>query len=415
VKNLAFIHDWIIGLRGGERCLLAFLLLYLDSQESGQKGFKADVFSLFYKKNSSHKIIDDNFKEASVLNKLPNATSWYKALLPFYPLVRWLKLEKYNYIISLSHAAAKNIKKSKNCKAHISYCFTPMRYIWDQVATYLGWKRFFVWPLVLLLRAWDRSCSKEVDHFVAISNFVSARIRKFYGRESHVIYPPVASEWINHANSSRPESVPEGEKAFLFASALVPYKGAELAVAACSNLGLKLWVAGSGPLESKLRSTADKNINFIGKVTDQELSYLLLNCRALIFPCKEDFGILPIEAQFAGKAVIALQAGACKETILGLKSDSVIDKDFAYSGVFIKNSKDPKQLLINTEQAIKQFLAVEQSFDPDFCKKAALRYSAGAFYDSWQQFLQDQNLDLLSPVTKDSFVRQFEALRSNEK
>ncbi len=400
MRALTLVHDWIVGLRGGERCLIAFLLLYPE----------AKVFSMFYKKNSSHQIIDNNFEKASVLNRLPFAYRLYKLLLPFYPLIGLKKLD--TNIISLSHAAAKNIKKKNPEALHVCYCFTPMRYIWDQVAVYLGWKRLVAWPLVSVLRFWDKSCAKNVDHYVSISHFVSARIRRFYGRTATVVYPPVAKRWIDPAYATKPASVTSDEKYFLFASALVPYKGADIAIEVCRKLGVRLYVAGSGPELKKLKDQADDNIKFLGKVSDSELAYLFLNCRALIFPCKEDFGILPIEAQFAGKPVIALHAGACKETIQGYKPWTSFEEDKAYSGIFIPNAKNRSKLVENTTLAINSYLQHEASFSPSVCRGSAERFSAESFYDSWKAFLAANRLsDLQEMPSKAQFVDQFEILR----
>lgn len=407
--SLAFIHDWIVGLRGGERCLLAFLKLYPGSK----------VYSMFYKKNKSHQLIDKSFHRASILNNFPYSDKLYKLLLPLYPLIGILKTDQSSAVISLSHAAAKNINKHNSM--HICYCFTPMRYIWDQVTVYLGWKRLLLWPYILLLRIWDKKCAKNVDHFVAISAFVAARIRRFYGRKATVIYPPVAKEWINSTYAKKPVGLNEERKYFLFASALVPYKGAEIALQACKNLKLPICIAGAGPQFNKLKSMAagDSDIQLLGKVSDAELAYLLLNCRALIFPCKEDFGILPIEAQFAGKPVIALYAGACKETIVGFKSWHTMNfKNWDFkdcSGVFIKNSRNRKMLLQNTESAIKSFLQNEADFDPQICKKSAERYSAGSFFDSWSSLVNNlDSPDLKNLPPRAQFIEQYEMLRISE-
>lgn len=406
-SKIALVHDWLFGLRGGERCLQAFLCLYED----------ADVFSLFYKKNSTDQIIDSHFKSASFWGSVPGVEYVYRYLLPLFPFLSSnSNLADYKVKISLSHAASKNIRGSRVGTQHTCYCFTPMRYIWDQASRYLGWKSIFAWPLIFMLRVWDRRGSKDVTEFIAISNFVAARIRKYYHRRSTVIFPPVATEWLDSSRAKKPDAIAENEEAFLFAGALVPYKGAELAIKACTELNKELWVAGSGSELANLKSLAGPKVKFLGKVSDQEMAYLLRNCRALIFPCKEDFGILPLEAQAAGKPVIALYSGACKQTIKAWKHWLYCSKKHelasnSYSGVFIRRVASSEQLE-EVKKAINFFEENQNDFSPEVCSLQAKKYSPECFYDAWVKFAaRTPVLCNTKIVTKPDFVKRFESLR----
>ena len=256
--RVALVHDWLTGMRGGERCLEAFLKLYPD----------ADVLTLLHKPGSCSPMIEERVTQTSFLQRIPGISKYYRLFLPLYPMaIKSLDTRGYDFVISLSHAAAKNVKIHSDT-VHVSYCFTPMRYAWDQVQSYFGKITPLLWPILMALRKWDKRRSTSVDHFVSISRFVSARIRCFYGRASTVIYPPVDTDWIPTTSAESP-----GE-AFLYAGALVPYKRPDLAVRACTELGLPLWVAGTGSEEERLRKIAGPSVKFLGRVSDEELASL---------------------------------------------------------------------------------------------------------------------------------------------
>ncbi|MFM1849081.1 MAG: hypothetical protein RL417_2555, partial [Pseudomonadota bacterium] len=161
--KVAIIHDWLTGLRGGERCLQAFLEMYPE----------ADIFTLVHVPGSTAPEIDARVKETSFLQKLPGVRRYYRALLPLFPrAIRSFDLSGYDLVVSLSHAAAKNVQVPQGT-LHLCYCFTPMRYIWDQVGVYFGRFTPLLWPIIRALRSWDRRGSKGVDHFIAISDFVA--------------------------------------------------------------------------------------------------------------------------------------------------------------------------------------------------------------------------------------------------
>jgi glycosyltransferase involved in cell wall biosynthesis len=370
--KVALVHDWLTGLRGGEKCLLAFLDLYPN----------ADIHALVHIPGTTDERIDRAVVGTSWLNRLPMRAKIYRLLLPFFPsAVNSLRLEGYDLIISLSHAAAKNIQVPSGA-VHICYCFTPMRYIWDQAKNYFGFLTPLLWPLVAWLRRWDSAGAKRVDHFVAISRFIGARIRCFYGRGSTVIFPPVDVSWIEASENDKP-----GE-AYLYAGALVPYKRPDLVVEAFNSLSLPLWVVGSGPMEEALRKMAGPTVRIFGRLDDAKLADKFRRSRALIFPGKEDFGMIPVECLAAGRPVIGLGAGGLAETLVGidyhrLAEQGAVEPDLC--GVFIPPSEAG-----NAEALKRAVLAFESNaplFQASACKKRAQAFSVDRFRKSWLDFL----------------------------
>lgn len=372
--RVALVHDWLTGMRGGERCLQAFLHIYPQ----------ADIFTLLHVPGSTSALIDSRVKQTSYLQNLPAARKIYRMCLPLYPnAIRQFDFSGYDLVISLSHAAAKNIQVPKGVP-HISYCFTPMRYVWDQAAFYFGALTPVLWPLIRSLRAWDKQRSEGVTQFVAISDFVAARIRCFYGRHSEVIYPPVDTSWIEPVAPGRP-----GE-AFLYAGALVPYKRVDRLVRAFNALGERLWIVGHGPEEKRLRKMAGPTIEFYGHVPDRELSAFYRRCRALLFPGIEDFGLIPLECMAAGRPVIALHDGALRETLRGLKPWTTNEVEPAQaSGVFIENKQGDgeKAQLDSLLASVYYFIRHEQQFQVDSCVRQAQAFSPQRFFNSWDAFM----------------------------
>lgn len=364
--KVAIVHDWLTGMRGGEKCLQAFLRIYPQ----------ADIYTLLHVPGSTSDEIDRRVKGTSFFQKLPGIERYYRLLLPLYPLaVRSLNLEGYDMVISLSHAAAKNVRVPRGAR-HVSYCFTPMRYIWDQAEIYFRRLTPLLWPLIKSLRHWDKRATCSVDEIVGISRFVAARIRCYYGRKATVIYPPVDTSWIQPIHSySRGE-------AFLYAGALVPYKNVDQLVEVFNRLGHELWIAGKGPEEKKLRKMAGRNIRFLGPVSDAELARLYAGCRALLFPAIEDFGMIPIECMAAGRPVIGLYAGALKESLNGVKP--WINSHLAagkYSGVFIDPHMPDR--VDSIARSVNFFIENEQLFEPASCIARAELFSPLRFYSAW--------------------------------
>lgn len=400
--KIALVHDWLTGMRGGERCLQTFLRMYPD----------ADILTMLHVQGSTCSEIDDQVRQVSWLGKLPLVDRYYRALLPLYPrAIRSLDLGQYDFVISLSHAAAKNVPVPAHVR-HVSYCFTPMRYVWDQAEHYFGRATPLLSPALSQLRRWDLHGAKGVEQFVAISRFVAARIRCFYGRSSSVIHPPVDTSWI------RPLTKPRRGEAFLCAGALVPYKRVELAVRACSLMGEKLWIVGRGPEEERLRRIAGPTVSFFGHVPDRELGELYANCRALIFPGTEDFGMVPIECLAAGRPVIGVYDGALRETLHGLRSwESQPKVDGTPVGVFFAphnrrrvapgRRSDNNAELDGLMRALQLFAEREGEFSAAACRVHATRFSVEHFQLAWDEFTQAHQLPRPVTATLQGAVGQY--------
>ena len=302
--KVALVHDWLTGLRGGERVLEQLCLMYPD----------ADVFTLVHVPGSCGPIIERHRIRTSFLDRLPKRT--YRHYLPLFPLaIERFDLSEYELVISTSHAVAKGCRPAPGA-AHVAYVHTPMRYVWDQFEAYFGpgragWvTRLAAHATAPLLRRWDVSSTRRVHGIVANSRFVAARIERYWARNvDAVVYPPV--------DTSRFVPAAEGPDEYaLIVSALVPYKRVELAVSAFSRLKRPLWIAGDGPERRRLEAAAGKSVRFLGAVRHDELPRLFARARFFVLPGEEDFGIAPVEAQAAGRPVLALARGGALETVI---------------------------------------------------------------------------------------------------
>jgi glycosyltransferase involved in cell wall biosynthesis len=365
--RVALIHDWITGMRGGERCLESFLRLYPS----------ADVYTLIHAPGTSSRLIDRHVRGTSFLQKLPGVRRYHRLLLPLYPAAtRSLTIpDEYDLVVSLSHAAVKNVTPPPGTP-HICYCFTPMRYAWDQAAVYFGGATRGLWPIIKRLRAWDRNGADTVDSFVAISRFIAARIRCYYQRRSAIVHPPVETGWIERAREGS-----SGER-FLYAGALVPYKRPELVVQACNELKLPLWVVGSGPMEGQLRSLAGPTVTVVGKVSDSELAEYYRRSRALIFPGTEDFGMIPVECMAAGRPVLAYGHGGALDTIRGTGPYG------ERTGLFIRSDRMGPTVSSICE-AIREFVVHEGDFSASVCRRHSQLFSLQRFEEAFQQVVGD--------------------------
>jgi len=298
--KIAVVHDWLNGMRGGEKVLEAILEIYPQ----------AAVYTLFRQRKKVSRSIESHRIVTSWLNRIPGVHHHYRTLLPLFPVaVESFDLRGVDLVISSSHAVAKGVRAAS--AIHICYCHTPMRYIWDAEDDY-GFNRGRYLAMRALrsrLRRWDRETANRVDHFIANSRFVQERIRRYYGRDSEIIYPPVDTEFFTASPSCRREEF------YLASGALVPYKRIDKVIEAFNKLGRRLVVAGDGPELNRLRKIAKTNVEFLGWVTDEELQRLYRSARALVTAGREDFGIVVVEAQACGCPVVALSAGGSLETI----------------------------------------------------------------------------------------------------
>ncbi len=303
-EHITLVHDWLTGMRGGEKCLEVLCELYPE----------APVFTLLAYPEKVSAAIRSHEIHHSFLQRMPKAESRYRHYLPLFPrAIESLDLSGSELVVSSSHAVAKGVLVPEGA-LHISYVYTPMRYVWDMFDQYfsrelVGGAQYAMIRLAArYLRRWDVRSSSRVHHYIAISSYIGERIQRIYGRESAVIYPPV--------DIARFTPTQDHDGSYLVFSALVPYKRVDLAIAAFNELGLPLRVIGDGPENERLRSMASDNITFEGWLDDAEIETALGRCRALIFPGEEDFGIIPVEAMASGKPVIAFGKGGATETVV---------------------------------------------------------------------------------------------------
>lgn len=301
--KVALSHDWLNGMRGGEKCLEVFCELYPQSP----------IHTLFWEPGKVSPAIASHPVKTSFLQKFPGIKKNYRNFLPFFPAAaESFDLAGYDLVISSSHCVAKGVKKAAGA-VHICYCFTPMRYAWGLFDEYFGDKsilsRSLIGAVISHLRRWDARSSERVDRFVAISKHIQTRIRRAYGRESDVVYPPVDTVFYTPTDTPR-------EDFYLIVSALVPYKKLDLAVRAFRDSGKRLVVIGSGPEEALLKKIAGPEVTFLGWQKDEAIRDHYRRAKALIFPGEEDFGIVPVEAQACGCPVVAYGCGGALETII---------------------------------------------------------------------------------------------------
>jgi len=271
----------------------------------------ADLFTLFHFPGSVSVQIEARTIRTSSLQRIARRVKDYRHLLPLYPrAVREFDLSAYDLIVSSSHCVAKGVEAKG--KPHLSYCHTPMRYVWDRFDDYFPrsrpLRRAAAISIAPWLRSWDRRTASEVTCFVANSTFVRERIRKFYGRDAEVVHPYVGDEFLE-------EPLPgDRDDYHLVVSALVPYKRVELAIEAMA--GRRLVVIGGGPLLEELRARSGPNVELMGSVSRDGIIERLGRARSLILPGVEDFGITPLEAMALGTPVVALGEGGVRDSVV---------------------------------------------------------------------------------------------------
>jgi glycosyltransferase involved in cell wall biosynthesis len=302
-SRIVLVHDWLTGMRGGEKCLEVLCQRWPD----------APLFTLLHKRGAVAAVIEDRPIHGSIFRFLPKVESYYRYLLPLMPLAARWPLPNCDLVISLSHCVAKAACPPPGVP-HLCYCFTPMRYAWHMRQSYFsrqggGLKARLVDHLLARLRDWDRSTASRVTHFAAISRTVQGRIAECYDRDSRVIYPPVDTDFYTPGPVLRQDH-------YLVVSAFAPYKRIDLAIAACRKLGRKLVIIGKGQQEKQLRAMAGPEVQLLGWQSDEVVRDHMRRCRALLFPGEEDFGIVPVEAQACGTPVVAFGRGGATETIV---------------------------------------------------------------------------------------------------
>ena len=354
--NAGLCHDWLTGMRGGERVL-----------EILCRGFpKARIYTLIYNSKAVSRHISRHRVTTSWVQKIPGIEKHYRNLLPLFPsAINSIKPYDAEIIVSCSHCVAKSLLVVKGTQ-HLCYCFTPMRYAWLFQEEYLRnpVKRAIAAPLLKYLRWWDKKTANRVDRYVAISHHVRQRIMTFYERDADVVYPPADTDYFTlNAEEDRDE-------ADLIISALVPYKKVDLAVEAYNQSGKQLRIVGTGSGFEELKKLAGPNIQLLGRKSDEEIRELYQRSRCLIFPGEEDFGIVPVEAMACGTPVVAFNKGGATETV----ADQV-------SGVFFEE-QTPESL----NEAVER--AISMHWDRQAIRTQAEKFSVQNFIDGMNQSIK---------------------------
>jgi glycosyltransferase involved in cell wall biosynthesis len=305
----ALVHDWLTGMRGGEKVLAAIASLLPA----------APIYTLFHFPGSVDQELEAHPVRTSFLQRAPGLRRHYRRYLPLFPTaIEEFDLAGHDLVISSSHCVAKGAIAPPG-SFHLCYCHTPMRYAWDQEHAYFPRRRGVgarLRGLVLSrLRTWDVASAARVDLFVANSRFVAERIGRYYGREAEVVHPPVDVDFFTPGPAAPPAAGREGAGYALMVTALAPYKRVELAMEACAKLGLELRVVGTGPEEARLRRLGDGRTRLLGRVSGEELRELYRGARCLVQPGVEDFGIAPVEALACGTPVVALGRGGVLDVV----------------------------------------------------------------------------------------------------
>jgi glycosyltransferase involved in cell wall biosynthesis len=300
--RVAIIHYWLVGMRGGERVLERLLRLFPG----------ADIFTHVVRHDRLSDTIRAHRIQTTFIARLPGARRFYQHYLPLMPMaLEHIDLRGYDLVISSESGPAKGVIAPPDA-FHLCYCHSPMRYLWDHFHDYharSGWlTRRVMPPLFHGLRQWDAASAQRPDRVLANSAFIARRVRKAWGREAGVLHPPV--DVARFAPSDMVGSH------YLWVGQMTPYKRADLVVDAFARLGLPLVMVGSGELAQSVARRATKNITIIPRLDFAGLARAYAQCRALVFPAEEDFGLIPVEAQASGRPVIAFAGGGARETVV---------------------------------------------------------------------------------------------------
>ncbi len=358
--KVAIVHDWLNQLGGAEHVLEALKTLFPDAPIYTSI-YSPDLMPAAYRTWEIH---------TSFMQRLPGVARHHQWYLMLYPLAfETFDFSGYDLVISNKSAFCHGIITPPET-LHLCYCLTPTRFVWmyqayRQREGFGGFSDTVLRLLIPWLRLWDQVAANRVDRFVAISRAVQQRIRKFYRRESEIIYPPVDTERFQPSGQSPGDY-------FLIVSRLVPYKRIDLAVEAFTRLGLPLWIAGEGRDRPALERRAGSSVRFLGRVDDEELVSLLQGCRAFIFPGLEDFGIAPLEAMACGRPVIAYAGGGALDTVIEGKT-----------GLFFR-----EQTVEALIEAVERF--DPSAFDPADCRAQAERFSRAKFQEQIMAYIREQ-------------------------
>ncbi len=353
----AVVHDYFTQLGGAERVVGDIFQMYPQSS--------------LYATVALSQYLPPSLRDVPIsttwMQKLPRLDDFYRFYFMLYPLaVACLNLSEYDFVLSSSSGYAKGIHTRRDA-VHVCYCHTPMRWVWNYDSyssreSFGRLQRRLLPALVDRLRKWDLDASRQPDHFIANSKVVAERIYRTYGRRAEVIHPPI--------DISRFKPSAEQEDFYLVLARLAPYKRIDLAVAACTQLGVKLVVIGDGTDRRQLEQIAGPTVSFLGRLSDDEVARYVARCKALLFPGEEDFGMAPVEVAAAGRPTIAYRAGGATETILE-----------GTTGLFF-DEQTPESLAA----AIERFDAFD--WDKDVLRKHAEGFCSAVFQDRMAHFLK---------------------------
>jgi glycosyltransferase involved in cell wall biosynthesis len=345
-RRVALVHDFLLDVRGAERVFLALCDVFAD----------ADLFTAVYDERGTEGRFADRRPTTSFLQRARPDARTFRALLPLYPYaMEALDLRGYDLVISSSSAWAHGVIADADA-VHLCYCHNPFRYAWNAreatLAKYDPVRRAVLGFVFQRWRQWDWIAAQRVDLYAANSETTRKRVKRYFGRDATVLYPPV--------ETARFEPGAVGDD-YVVLSELMPHKRIDLAIEAFNELGLPLTVVGNGPDARRLRRFARANIRFTGRVSDSEAAALLGSAKALVVTATEEFGIAAVEAQAAGRPVIALREGGVRETVIE-----------GETGVFFDRA-EPAALVA----AVRAFdpLAV----DPEACVANAARFDVSHF------------------------------------
>jgi len=354
--HLALIHDWLNQLGGAEDVLETLVEMFPN----------APIYTSMYWRERMPLAYRTWDTRTSWMDHLPGIYRHHQPYLPFYPLAfARLDLSGYDVVLSNKSGFCHGVRTGE--AVHICYCLAPTRYAWDFEA-YAAREaipptlKVILRPLIALLRRWDYRAAQRVDHFIAISREIQTRIRHYYQRESVVIHPPV--------ETARFQPTPSRDDYYLLVSRLVPYKRIDLAVRAFNLLGLPLVIAGDGRDREPLESLAGPTVTFLGRVPDEDLPDLFARCRAYVLPGVEDFCIAPVQAQAAGRPVIAYGAGGALDTIVEGKTGAFFHEPTSEALAATVRTFDP------------------DAIDPHDCAQNAARFDVSVFKRRLMRFIE---------------------------